>query len=278
MAMKHSNESGFALIVVLLALLLLTFLGLTLSNMTAVETQIALNQRWGEQARFNAEAGVDAGMRILKDADWATILPAARTTGGSATTWALGAGPAAPSAPNKSGKTKDQWNNALRQYELGLCDARSANVGYGAILDDGSVRAPYQNVNILLDGSKANPSIDGPQIQGGVTMWVRRPTIANDDGTYQDDVSNDHLVLTVQGTAPFTGNPTLNMRGGVATYLTEYTLSRTVGKSQAGCGTRAGQAGGAQEGANVGTCDPLAASGLSTALGTTVAELDSGAK
>ena len=48
----HGTQSGFALVLALLALLLLTFLGLTLAVTTSTELQIATNYRWSEQARY----------------------------------------------------------------------------------------------------------------------------------------------------------------------------------------------------------------------------------
>ena len=60
-------EGGFALILAMLSLLLLTFLGLTLAATTSTELQIASNQRWSQQARYNAEAGLQAAQIILRD-------------------------------------------------------------------------------------------------------------------------------------------------------------------------------------------------------------------
>ena len=75
------GEAGFALILALLALLLLTFLGLTLAVTTSTELQIATNYRWAEQARYVAEAGIEAGKMILRDAPtWENILPPPRET------------------------------------------------------------------------------------------------------------------------------------------------------------------------------------------------------
>jgi type II secretory pathway component PulK len=56
---KNTPESGFALILALLALALLTTMGLALANSSSVELQIATNQRWAESARYNAEAGLE---------------------------------------------------------------------------------------------------------------------------------------------------------------------------------------------------------------------------
>ncbi len=55
---RADEEQGFALVLAILALLLLTFLGLTLAVNTTTELQIATNFKWSQQALFNAEAGV----------------------------------------------------------------------------------------------------------------------------------------------------------------------------------------------------------------------------
>ena len=61
--------------------LVLTFLGLTLAATTSTELQIATNYRWGQQATYNAEAGIEVAKIYLRAVpnDWATILPKART-------------------------------------------------------------------------------------------------------------------------------------------------------------------------------------------------------
>jgi len=51
---KRRSERGFALILAILSLMLLTFLGLTLATTTSTELQIATNYRWSQQALYNA--------------------------------------------------------------------------------------------------------------------------------------------------------------------------------------------------------------------------------
>ena len=51
------HEGGFALILAILALMLLTFLGLTLATTTSTELRIATNYRWNTQALYNAGGG-----------------------------------------------------------------------------------------------------------------------------------------------------------------------------------------------------------------------------
>ena len=78
---KSGRQEGFALILALLALMLLTSLGLSLSATTSTELQIATNHRWSEQARYNAEAGIEYGRQLLTTVNsWESILPPPRGT------------------------------------------------------------------------------------------------------------------------------------------------------------------------------------------------------
>lgn len=189
---SRQGESGFALILALLALLLLTFLGLTLAVTTSTELQIATNYRWSEQARYAAEAGVEVAKVRLRDvADWSTILPPARTA-----TW-TGAGPApAPPAPRVIGGV------TLRDFENAACDAKGNGMGYGWVLASSSEPQQYvSNFNTL-------------QMSGAFTVWVRRPLWIQTTGNFSDwgqeivgpplyPASNDTVILTVEGVAPF---------------------------------------------------------------------------
>src|SRR5207245_4199528 len=74
----RKSEAGFALILAMLALILLTFLGLTLTLTTSTELHIASNYRWSPQALYNAEAGIEIGKRYLQESEWRTFLPDAR--------------------------------------------------------------------------------------------------------------------------------------------------------------------------------------------------------
>jgi hypothetical protein len=87
---RARKQAGFALILAILSLMLLTFLGLTLAATTSTELQIATNYRWSQQALYNAEAGLQAAKLLLAqvsvvDGDFRNILPTAR-----AGTWSYG--------------------------------------------------------------------------------------------------------------------------------------------------------------------------------------------
>src|SRR5688572_7990394 len=153
------TESGFALILAILALMLLTFLGLTLATTTSTELQIATNYRWSQQARYNAEAGIEAAKSVLRTMNWNAVLPAPRV----ATTWTgivapgvAGGGAVAPLARN------DEWGNGSRNFENWECDQRGNGLGYGVVLDDGAGAGPIQYRSTMF----------GQNLNGAFTLWV----------------------------------------------------------------------------------------------------------
>jgi Tfp pilus assembly protein PilX len=249
-----SAESGFALILALLALMLLTTMGLALSTSTSSEMQIATNHRWSEGARFNAEAGIEYGKNILAGvADWGSILPPVRTAtatwtgktgaggydGGSETT----ASPSLP--PNKTGGT--------RSWENWKCDTRGYGAGYGVVFEPVN-GAPEEYRTTVAPGMNLN---------GAFTLWVRRPVMwsgGNGTGnTLQDYPGNEVLILVSEGVAPFapgSANTTFS-----AANRAVYTLEVLVGSSgsafldvTAACSGRQGQAGGSAQGTNSSGC------------------------
>jgi hypothetical protein len=203
-----TRRGGFALVLAILALLLLTVLGLALAATTSAEMQIATNHRWDRQAFYSAEGGMAAGQRVLRDVQWWLVLPPARTVA-----WMPATATASPPTP--------AFSRATRNYEAGDCDRDGAGVGYGVVLDDGTVaNPPYENLPRLL----------GRTVSGAVTLWVRRPLVFHDDGRENDEISDDVLVLTVEGDAPFSTGPEA-ARGQMATTVLEATLQRTLGAS-----------------------------------------------
>ena len=129
------GERGFALILAILSLMLLTFLGLTLATTTSTELQIATNYRWSQQALYNAEAGLEAARIVLSNnADinqkWLNILPQPRVDGGGTPLW-WDEG----SAP---GPVETRYTG--RDFDNMTCDTRGG-VGYGLVLDRRGHRA-----------------------------------------------------------------------------------------------------------------------------------------
>jgi len=250
------KESGFALVLAILSLMLLTFLGLTLATTTSTELQIATNYRWSQQALYNAEAGVEYGKALLTNMNWQNILPAARP---STALWD-GVNPplGTPTAPLSR---TDQWGQPTRNFENTACDRRGYGMGYGVVLDDGSTAgAPFQNVTNIL----------GQSLNGSVTIWVRRPVEVQPNGDLRDyGLDDDNLILVAEGIAPQRTILGINR----AVRVIEVTLSR-VSEVSEDCSMRdQAQSGGGKGGGGFAKCVPVTASGLNGALGATVTEI-----
>jgi PilX N-terminal len=203
----RGDSAGFALILALLALMLLTFLGITLTTTTSTELQVAANYRWSQQAYYNAEAGLEAAKVILRRVqDPNQILPVARST-----TWSeYTANPTAPGTTAVS-------TRATRNFENFRCDNRGNGVGYGAVVDDNGVGSPYENVRTIF----------GKTLQGGFTLWVRRPLSAPALGTLTDNPGNQNVIITAEGVAPDPRSPNRSIRVLETTFLISQPCDRT---------------------------------------------------
>jgi hypothetical protein len=227
----RAGEQGFALILAILALMLLTFLGLTLATTTSTELQIATNYRWSQQALYNAEAGLEAARVVLSNVadtatQWTAQLPGAR--GGP---WAPGGAPPPVEAP------------VGRDFYRSDCDDR-AGIGYGRVVDDGAVR--YENVD----------SFEGQTLNGAFTIWIRRPLRVNNAGEYSDDTRNDALVVVAEGVAPYTGtgDAFTRARQAVRVLETRFALALGTEGEPCGLGKMQGQEGGSPMGENFNPC------------------------
>lgn len=264
---RHHGVEGFALILALLTLVLLTFLGLTLATSTSTELQIATNFRWSQQAYYNAEAGLEAGRAILRTANWNGILPPPRTTPWNVTCTFTG-GVRTCTVSNPQPPPTPPTGPALRNLEGSACDINGSGMGYGWVLAT-SAAAPYEYVSTVY----------GQPIHGAFTLWVRRPlenvtdTHAgqNDPDSYQDSEDNELLILTSEGVAPFERQnlATDFARAAQSVRVVEATLSLVVPEAQT-CGRYSGQAGQGSEGAGFGGCTVLegVTTGITSAGGT----------
>ena len=233
---RRDQEQGFALILAILALMLLTFLGLTLATTTSTELRIATNYRWNAQALYNAEAGIEAGKRILQGLNWDSALPAPRNT----TAWTP---PTIPFTATLPGNPPGGLSSSTRNYEMGNCDTLGAGVGYGVVLWDGT--NSYESITTV-------PSFTGaPALNGAFTLWVRRPVISAGPGTYWDDATPNQMILTAEGIAPYTGGLAAGAlaRNNQARRIVEVSVRRQ--DQPAPCDTRSGQLGGGPENNNV---------------------------
>jgi PilX N-terminal len=224
------GQGGFALILALLTLLVLTFLGLTLAATTSTELQIATNYRWGQQALYNAEAGLEVAKVYLRavPVDWQTVLPDPRPTA-----WPIGGGtrplyPAGYPAPHPS-----------RDFENYACDAFGGQTGYGIVLNGSSVTggpAFLQDVTQVMTYN----------LNGAFTVWIRRPlTYAGDN--IQDVTDNSVAIITAEGIAPALGMANAARR----------VVELRVQGASFDCESQAAMSGAGQGGAGFATCRHL---------------------
>ena len=256
---NSARESGFALILALLALVLLTTMGLALSNSTSVELQISTNHRWSESARYNAEAGIEYGKSILVALNsWDSVLPAPRTvTDWTKTAWTGTA--TSSTAPATLADGSPILNRATRNFESWKCDKRGYGMGYGVVYDDGGAGG----------AEEYRSEIAGATLNGAFTLWVRRPVEWNGgDGTgtlLQDYPNNDVLVLVSEGVAPYAVGANNASFAFTATNRAVYTIETLLVRSgstildQSACSSRQGQAGGSSSGGNSSGCVALTA-------------------
>jgi hypothetical protein len=246
----RKNEAGFALILAILALMLLTFLGLTLALSTSTELQIATNYRWSQQALYNAEAGLEYAKEFLTNTDWRVVLPPPR---GDVTQrpipWLQRPGP---------------WGEPNRDFEMAECDmapdaqtAGKGSQGYGVVLDSATFPAPLQNTS----------DIHNLPLNGTFTVWVRRPmkwdTVTNQ---FVDEETDDLAIVTVEGTAPYAREASIGAlaRSNRAVRYLEVTLNIF---DPSGCENLSGQEGGGPGGMGFDQCSPVTAAGVPGAVG-----------
>jgi hypothetical protein len=233
------GERGFALVLAILSLMLLTFLGLTMATTTSTELQIATNYRWSQQALYNAEAGLEAARVVLAgvadvSAQWQSSLPPARTT------WWDPAPPTGPAGAVTPG---------LRDFEKWDCDERGQGMGYGVVLTDLSgVR--YENASEYA----------GQTLNGAFTVWIRRPLLMNNAGQYSEDpAQNSRLVIVSEGVAPYQAPDTVSpsftrSHQAVRVLETRFALALATAGEPCGLGAMQGQEGGSPMGENFNPC------------------------
>jgi Tfp pilus assembly protein PilX len=264
---SRQSERGFALVLAILALMLLTFLGLTLATTTSTELTIATNYRWSQQARYNAEAGLEVAKSMLRTLDWPTLLPDVRGGLLAPTNWDGATAPAIEGGVAGVAKTSrdDNWGNPTRNFENWQCDRRGNGMGYGVILDDpgsaiGPASGPVQYRTQYL----------GRDLNGAFTVWIRRPVAPRADGRFQDyQADADTMVVVAEGIAPFTGGTfqagtaaSAFGQANAAVQVVEAVVSRQVALGSDPCGGRGGQAGGGSEGSGFSPCTPVTGGGV----------------
>jgi len=239
----RETERGFALVLAILSLMLLTFLGLTLATTTSTELQIATNYRWSQQALYNAEACLEASrIALSRVADvvngWQNQLPQPRT---APTWWTVGTAPGPIDVP------------VGRDFERSICDQR-AGIGYGRILIEGATR--YEDVS----------TFDALALNGACTIWVRRDTQVDNAGQYADSTRNDVLTIVAEGVAPYAGASTAFTRARQAVRILETRFNLGMASAGQPCRGIGGQEGLSAQGDNFNPCAPLTAGGSAGSL------------
>ena len=218
---SNTRSTGFALILALLALVLLTTMGLALSNSTGVELQISTNHRWSESARYNAEAGIEYGQEHAhgRCPHWTAFSrrPVRPTR----------AGPWDGAERERSLPARvPAGNRATRNFENWKCDERGYGMGYGVVIDDGRARGPEEY----------RSEIGGATLNGAFTLWVRRPVawveVGRGTNGRRDVAPGLPTTLTIRTTSSSlfprasrpTSAPPTNTSGFAATNRAVYTI------------------------------------------------------
>jgi hypothetical protein len=190
-------------VVSILVLFVLSVLGLALMLTTTTETDISVNYRWGEMAFFNADAALEYGKNVLAsyavlDGDFRGALPPPR-------------GPLEMGdVPADAEACADPGTAGCRDYQYFIDQEDGTRIYIGRVLRDPATgdilqfdfRDPSTGVRGDIDG---DGDID---IEGTVTLWVRRPIEGDADYGYDDTgavaegIAHDIVILTAEGTAP----------------------------------------------------------------------------
>jgi hypothetical protein len=189
------GETGSAFIISVLVLFVLSVLGMALMLTTTTETDISANYRWGEMAFFNADAALEYGKNILgayalRDGDLRNALPPPRGPGQmmAPPADALACGDA--SVAGCRDYQYDQAQNGITTY-------------IGRVLRDTNGRILQTDFRQPVGGDTRN-DIDSDgifDIEGAVTLWIRRPVLANEDYGFSSGL-HDRAILTAEGVAP----------------------------------------------------------------------------
>jgi len=274
--MRTGGQEGSAFVISILILFVLTILGLALMLSTSTEKDISTNYRWGEQAFFNADAGLEYGKNVLavyalNVGNFQTVLPLPR-----ANVQVANATVAAATGPMLQGT--DCANPAVAgcrdyQYWIDQCPpgpygttGPCTRVFIGRVLRRFGTGTPvlydFRSGGLGTDFTEEdgiNP-IGTPDVQGSVTLWVRRPIVGIADYGATDN-RHDRVILTAEGTAPsgsLGGRPTSVRRLEMSVRLPSAGVGgdeygRTGGTGGAAGGGRFDGAGGS------GTVDPAGA-------------------
>lgn len=175
----RDRQSGVALIVALLSLLLLTALGMALMMTTMTETKISANYRDGGEAMYAADAGIERVMQdLLTVPDWNSILSGASTS-------AFIDGPAAGARTLADGSTLNltEATNMVNCGKVAACTANDLAATtderpWGANNPHWTLYA-YGPMNDMIETSTLNSRMY-------VVVWVADDPSENDGNPLRD--------------------------------------------------------------------------------------------
>jgi Tfp pilus assembly protein PilX len=188
---RAHGERGIALVVALMAMMLLTALGLTLMLTTTTETMIAANYRDGIEGMYAADAGIERTMQdLLTVPDWNNVLASddgvtSRLTSGfigDSLSPELGDGRTLDLAkatasincpqvsPTPTSCTDGQMDYYSAERPWGANNPRWRIYAHGPVQDflpTGTINSPFYLVVWVADDpseTDANPSMDGSNV------------------------------------------------------------------------------------------------------------------
>jgi hypothetical protein len=199
---RRAGQAGSAFVISILVLFVLTALGLALMLTSTTEADISTNYRWGEMAFFNADAGLEYAKNVLagyviSDTDFRNALPPPRGPGN------MNAPPEPPVG---------------RNYQYSIVQG-PVTMYIGKVLRDRAAGRDlvYDFRNPVGNDVRGDLNLDGrDDVQGTVTVWVRRPIVGDEDYGFSNN-KHDRVIITAEGTAPNyeaapTGRPTAMRR------------------------------------------------------------------
>jgi hypothetical protein len=258
-AATRGAESGMALIMAILALVLLTAIGMTLATSTSTEVQVAANYRWQMQALHNAEAGIEVAKTVLVGDEWTKRLT-------QRAAWTPGDGalhlPSASVPVVDPPSTRDWENGRLAGGTPSSCDPLGGGVGYGKVMGDDN-NPGITPSGLLEDVTHYPPTAPLSQyLNGSFTVWYRWALTYNDNGTVKDfqrkdsmagvrDYPSDVMIVVSEGVAP-----AQTATGTRAVQVVEATVYGPMQKTPCDAGLTS-QAGSGPGGAGMNPCDRI---------------------
>lgn len=173
------DESGVALIVALMAMMLMMALGMALILTTMTETKISANYREGSEALYAADAGIERVMQdLLTVPDWNNIL-----SGSTTSSFVDGAATGDRDLPDGTKLSLTEATNVVRCGKVTTCSDADMN----AITDERpwATNNPrwqlyaYGPINELLPTQSINS-------RNYVIVWVADDPSENDGNPLQD--------------------------------------------------------------------------------------------